>query len=257
MHRLDETAGRFGLNKALLFIARIALVVSSALHAQEITGTWQGILPDADSPRIVLKIAKNEDGSLRGGYSLIDRDSSSVPFSAVSFASPNLNIVSDVADLSYEGKLALDGKSITGIWTQKKKPLPLTFVLATPDTRWKRGGSSALPPMSATADPAFEVATIKPSPPDAKQRSYATRTRQFQAKATTVSDLIQFAWQVRPRQLEGGPPWIDDLKFDIAAEPDAPGQPSLDQYRLMLQKLLVERFGLKIHKVERIFPFIR
>jgi len=82
----------------------------------------------------------------------------------------------------------------------------LTFVLATPDTRWKQGGSNTLPPMSATADPAFEVATIKPSPPDAKHWSYATRTRQFQAKATTVSDLIQFAWQLRTRQLEGGPP---------------------------------------------------
>jgi len=44
------------------------------------------------------------------------------------------------------------------------------------------------------------------------------------------------------------------LKFDIAAEPDTAGQPSLDQYRLMLEKLLVERFGLKIHKIEKIFP---
>jgi len=108
--------------------------------------------------------------------------------------------------------------------------------------------------MPVTADPAFEVATIKPSPPDEKNRRYSWKTRLFQARDNTLVELIEFAYQVRRRQIEGGASWIDQLRFDIAGEPDAPGLPSFDQQRLMLRKLLVDRCGLKVHIVKRGFP---
>jgi uncharacterized protein (TIGR03435 family) len=59
---------------------------------------------------------------------------------------------------------------------------------------------------------------------------------------------------VRRRQIDGGPAWMDERRFDVTGEPDAPGLPSLDQQRLMLRKLLGERFGLSAHIVSKEFP---
>ena len=108
--------------------------------------------------------------------------------------------------------------------------------------------------MSSTADPAFEVATIKPSPPDATGYSFSLGTRDFAAKNRTVQDLIEFAYQVRDRQISGAPSWMTETRFDIAGRPDAEGQPSLDQYRLMIKKLLASRFQLRMHIVQQTFP---
>jgi uncharacterized protein (TIGR03435 family) len=46
---------------------------------------------------------------------------------------------------------------------------------------------------------------------------------------------------------------MNEDKFDIAAETDTPGQPSGDQQRLMVRKLLADRFGLKVQVVHRDF----
>ena len=110
-----------------------------------------------------------------------------------------------------------------------------------------------MPTMSATADPSFEVATIKPSALDATNWGYSVRTRLFQARDNTVADLIQFAYQVRPRQIDGGPSWMNELRLDVTGEPDAPCLPSVDQQRLMLRKLLAERFGFRVHIVQKEF----
>jgi len=146
--------------------------------------------------------------------------------------------------------LSADGKLIAGTWTQGDQSYPLHLTLATPDTLWSYSSPSAM----SAPDPSFEVATIKPSRANAKNRGYSWRTRLFQARDHTIAELIQFAYQVRKRQIDGGPAWINELRFDVAGEPNAPGLPSLDQQRLMLRKLLAERFNLKVHIVHRDFP---
>jgi uncharacterized protein (TIGR03435 family) len=65
---------------------------------------------------------------------------------------------------------------------------------------------------------------------------------------------MKFAYKVRSRQIENAPAWFDEQRFDIAAEPDVEGQPNEDQYRLMLRKLLTDRFQLKMHSVQKVFP---
>jgi Protein of unknown function (DUF3738) len=215
------TAGKLIKKRALLCALGLVIALSTGLHAQTVVGTWQGTLPEGQSPRIVLKITKAEDGTLHGMLVFIDRGATGAPLLSVSFVPPDLSVA--IADISYRGKLSADGKSVNGIWTRDKQTYPLVLVLATPDTLWTYSGPVAAAPMSATSDPSFEVATIKPSRPDAKDRSFSNRTRQFQARDHTVAELIKFAYQVRDRQIDGGPSWMNEDRFDILAEPDAPG----------------------------------
>ena len=176
------------------------------------------------------------------------------PSPSITFTAPDITIDQVNLDISFKGRLAADGKSITGTWTQERQSYPLTLTLATPETLFKRSGPAPLPPMSPTADPAFEVATIKPTPPGSNDSSSHFRTRDFAAKNRSVQSLIEFAYQVQDRQISGGPAWMADTKFDLAGEPDAPGLPSIDQYRLMIKKLLASRFNLHFHIVQQIFP---
>ncbi len=62
-----------------------------------------------------------------------------------------------------------------------------------------------------------------------------------------MSDLITFVYDLHARQLSGGPAWFETEKFDVTGEPDQPGRPSLKQAKIMLQKLLVDRFKLTFH----------
>ena len=231
-----------------------ALVLGAALPAQTITGVWQGKLPSGDNPRVVLKIEKASDGSLHGGYIRIDRSAEGMPLTTVTFAAPDFSVAQMYADVSYQGKLSSDGKSIDGVWTQGKQTYPLTLVLATAETAWKFDGPAAATAMSATADPAFEVATIKPTPPEGSPVIFNLRARQFISKGTSAKELIKIAYNVRGRQVLGGPSWIEDQKFDVTAQPDTPGVPSEEQNRLMVRKLLEDRFQLKVHIDQQMFP---
>ena len=242
------------MKRVSLCTVSLMVVLCTALSAQSINGTWQGTLPIPNSPRVAFVLTKADDGSLRGVLYQIDKSSSGIALTSVTFTPPDLSVEQVNADISYRGKLSADGKSIAGTWTQDKHSYPLTLILATPETLWKRNGPAALPPMSPTADPAFEVAAIKPSPPDAKGSSYSLKTRDFMAKNRSVRDMIEFSYQLSDRQISGGPSWMDDAKFDITAKPDTEGLPSIDQYRLMIRKLLASRFQFQNHIVQQIFP---
>jgi uncharacterized protein (TIGR03435 family) len=111
-------------------------------------------------------------------------------------------------------------------------------------------------PMAADANPAFEVATIKPSRPDENGVIFNLRARQFKSSDTSAKELIKIAYNVRGRQVLGGPSWLEDLKFDVVAEPDTEGLPSEAQSRVMVRKLLEDRFHLKVHTGEQTFSVL-
>jgi uncharacterized protein (TIGR03435 family) len=66
-----------------------------------------------------------------------------------------------------------------------------------------------------------------------------------------VHDLINLAYWLHPKQVTGGPMWAESDKYDMAGKPDAPGQPNVDQMKMMIQKLLADRFQLKFHFEKR------
>ena len=101
-----------------------------------------------------------------------------------------------------------------------------------------------------SAPPAFETASIHPNPRVERQEiqiSPASLTLRNQ----TFVFLVQWAWDVTPAQIDA-PPWFKESCFDILAKAARPVDES--QMRLMLQTLLADRFGLKLHKESRTEP---
>ncbi len=217
---------------------------------QKIEDTWQGTLhiPQHDL-RLVMKISRGDKGELKVVSYSIDQGGQPLPANSASFEDKVLKYSIDMIDGKYEGKLSADGKSIAGTWTQGPNPLPLLYERATPETAWAiPEPPPKLPPMAADADPSFEVATIKPSKPDQPGKAFQVRGAEFSTINTTLADLIKFAYGLHEKQVVGGPDWILSAKFDISAKPDTPGQPNDKQLKLMVQKLLADRFQLKFHR---------
>lgn len=250
------------MQRAILSAAAFILATTAPLHAQSIAGTWQGTLsiPNAQgasvnrNPRIVFTIEESAEGSLKGGLTFIDFGSS-MPLTSVTISSPDVAFAQSDASVMFRGKLSADGQSIAGTWTQGPRSLPLTLQLAGADTVWKREGST-IPPMAADADPSYDVATIKPATADEQHPIFNLRSHNFTATGTSAKELIKTAWNIRGRQVIGGPPWLDDKKFDIVAEPDTPGLPSEQQSRVMVHKLLTERFHLVAHSLQQPYPVL-
>jgi uncharacterized protein (TIGR03435 family) len=238
-----------------LMLRIIALVVSSggALFAQDITGVWQGTLQAGRELRTVLKISKSDDGGgLKALLYSIDQGAQGVPASAISVQGSTVKMSVDGIGGKYEGKLNADGTSITGTWTQGGGPLPLNLTRATSQTAWTIPDPPArLKPMAADASPVFEVATIKPSKPDAQGRGFQVRGRHFSTFNTSVSNIITFAYGIQARQITGGPAWLETEKYDLSAQPDGEGQPSDRQWKMMVQKLLADRFKLAFHREKK------
>ena len=97
------------------------------------------------------------------------------------------------------------------------------------------------------SSPTFAVATIKPSPPGA-QLSILTRGRRFSTTAASLSDLIAFAYGIHPKQITGGPDWVESDKFDVLAESDSESPPNPKLLKPMVQKLLADRLRLSFHR---------
>ena len=103
--------------------------------------------------------------------------------------------------------------------------------------------------------PAFEVATIKPSAPldtaalRAGTAHINTRVDAGRIDMGTASlfRLICTAYRLRPYQMHG-PDWLKTTDFDIQATLPAGG--TVDQIPEMLQSLLEDRFGLKVHRAD-------
>lgn len=94
---------------------------------------------------------------------------------------------------------------------------------------------------------AFEVATVKPSPPDhVGAQMFSPGIGRFTAMTATLKDLITFAYKVQRFQVSGGSGWMDSTAWDINAKCEVPA--SYDQLRLMAQALLRDRFQLTVHR---------
>ena len=108
--------------------------------------------------------------------------------------------------------------------------------------------AASLPAQQAT--PAFEAVSIKPTQPGSPGGPgpfVSTSPGRIQARGTLLF-LIEFAHGIRSAQIEGGPDWVRNDRYDLAAvlpstpTPIVPAPPTL-------QPVLSDRFKLRTRRV--------
>jgi uncharacterized protein (TIGR03435 family) len=105
--------------------------------------------------------------------------------------------------------------------------------------------------MARTADPAFEVAVIKPADPNDRNQGFRLNGRRISIENNTMTSIICFAYSIQKSQIVNAPQWFEEQSWNIDGIPDTEGAPDWPQYRRMLQKLLSDRFGLRMHNDKR------
>jgi uncharacterized protein (TIGR03435 family) len=247
--------------RCALGILALAAAPSAVFAQPNVVGTWQGTLkppnapPDRPGLRIVLKISRNADESLKGVLYSIDQNPTPINASAISQNGSTLKMSIAAIGGEFEGKLSSDGSTIAGQFSQGGPNQPLEFAKATTQTAWViPEPPPPTKPMDPEAKPVFEVATIKPSDPNRPGQSILVGRGGANLLTTTntsLHDLIIFAYGIHPKQLIGLPGWAESDKYDLTAKPDKEGVPNPTQLRVALQKLLEERFQLTFHREKR------
>jgi len=145
----------------ILLAAVLTAIAPAALHAQDISGDWQGTLHAGKDLRVIVHIEKNapeksateksavdqagknaatnKDAWKAVLYS-IDQGPDGIPVSSVTFQDSTLKLGLELIRATYEGKLSADGQSIKGVWIQGL-PLTLDLQRATKATAWPRDPS--------------------------------------------------------------------------------------------------------------------
>ena len=231
-------------------------------NAPGIAGIWQGTLQVGGGQRVVVKISKMgstgaekaEKSAWKAVYYNFDSHADGLGKLATStkFEDQSLQFAVASIDASYAGKLSPDDASIAGTWTQANVSHPLTLQRANGDTAWEIPGADRdMPP---DASPEFEVATIKPVPPNWDRYGYHFNGHQVSCDNESVNTMIRFAYSVSGRQIQGGPEWVNSGLYNVVGVPDILGAPSVKQQLGMYQKLLADRFKLTFHRDKEDLP---
>jgi uncharacterized protein (TIGR03435 family) len=135
-----------------------------------------------------------------------------------------------------------------------KRTLVVAAILGLPV---QQGHCQDLPPA-----PAFEVASIAPCKPGTPEPGeermglvqFTYPGGRFNAKATSLKFLLEWAYGILPSQHSDGPSWMENDRYDIVAK--AGGNVTNAQMKLMTRTLLAERFKLKFHRETKEVPVI-
>jgi uncharacterized protein (TIGR03435 family) len=101
--------------------------------------------------------------------------------------------------------------------------------------------------LAQTAAPSFDAASIKSSTAQPGTSSgITTKPGRISARNVTLKRCVRGAFNIPEAQVVGGPPWVEEVRFDIEAK--AAGPAGDGELMLMLRALLAERFQLQVHK---------
>jgi len=102
--------------------------------------------------------------------------------------------------------------------------------------------------------PEFDVASVKPNASGRNNLLMRPPVDgRFTATNVTLKMLIALAYKVRQLEISGGPAWIASDRYDINAKA-ADSNVSADQSRLMIQRMLEDRFKLMVHRATKEMP---
>ena len=239
------------MTKLYLIVFGITVVFSQQGAPQDLMGTWQGVLREnGQDQRTVIKILKYDGGTLQGALYPIDRGGGYLPITG-SARGENITLSTPAIAATYTGKLDSSRNSISGTWTQNRLSQTLNLSRANNQTAWTiPPDPRAAPKMASDVAPTYEVATIKPSRPE-ENKSMFRQGRRFNTTATSVVDLMMFGYGIHPKQIANSPRWLETDKYDVTLLQAGEGQPSDDQLKEMMRKLLVERLRLTFHREKR------
>jgi bla regulator protein blaR1 len=128
---------------------------------------------------------------------------------------------------------------------------------------WAAGLGAPAQTAGNSAEPVFDVATIRPSMPGAGGATYSfTADGGIKVANGTLKGMMEMAYDVRDFQIVGGPGWTDSESFDVVAKnttveaDSATGNSGsgIQQARLRLRALLGERFRLLIRQESKDLP---
>jgi len=240
------------MKRWMMRLAMLLAFMTGAACAQDLTGNWQGTLQMGKGVRLVLKVAKSPDGNLKGQVYTVDQPSPPLAVTDIALKGADVTFAIKAMDVTYAGTMGSDHNSVTGKLTQAGQPHELNLAHVSEENTWAI--PEAPKPMAADARPKFDVVTVKPSDPNRPGKLFTMRGRHILTINTTVNDMISMGYAVHVKQIVGAPEWFASEKFDIDGVPDVEGQPNSDQFKLLIQDALAQRFGLKFHHDKRELP---
>lgn len=133
-----QTFGRHGKPVTMPWIVLLLLLLAPALHGPRtllharqdtgIAGTWEGNLDVGSiSIRLVFHIDRSEDGGYTATMDSPDQGAVGLPVGKTSFADGTLSIDIPAIGAAFEGRLAEDGRSVVGIFSQHGASFPLVL----------------------------------------------------------------------------------------------------------------------------------
>jgi len=221
-----------------------------------LAGTWQGTLPVDGSQRVIVTISKlsgapAEKPAWKAVFYNLEAhaESGGRVVTSILFDGQSLRFAVPSINGSYASKLAADGASLAGTWTEDKVAVPLTLQRVPADAAWEIPGADQAMPKDAA--PEFEVATIKPAAPDSQGYGFHSNGRRIWFTNQTAMSMITYFYGVSRKQVVGGPDWLNTDRYDSDGVPDILGTPSVKQMLGMYQKLMTDRFQLTFHREKR------
>lgn len=131
--------------------------------------------------------------------------------------------------------------------------LALIAALATALAVWMPLGAQT----PAATPQTFEVISVKPNVSGEQSASFSIRPGwQLVVRNNSLRNIVRNAYQLQNYQIvtaAGTQSWFDRDRFDITATSPKP-DPTIDEFRGMVQALLAERFGLRVHREMREMP---
>jgi hypothetical protein len=238
------------MTKIYLFVISVMAVLSQERVAvQDLMGTWQGVLrANSQDQRTVIKILRDDGGMLQGALYLIDKGPGYLPLTGTA-QGENIKLSVPAWIATYTGRLDSSGNSISGTWTQDGSTQSLNLIRANSETAWTIP-DDRVPKMASDVAPTYEVATIKPSRPD-EYKTFLRQGRRFNTTATSIVDLMMFAYDIHFKQIANAPRWLETDKYDVTLLPSGEGQPRDAQLKEIMRKVLSDRLRLTLHREKR------
>ncbi len=110
--------------------------------------------------------------------------------------------------------------------------------------------------MIAAAQPGFEVASVRPTPPGSIGYTAISPpgAATFTARNITLRILISMAYGIDSDRISSKQDWIGTESYEVTAKAEGGQGIPPDQLKPMLQQLLVERFKLAVHRETKTVP---